>query len=171
LALNVAPWKQPFLAKASANSFSLRRCLSSKAPEEEKIVTAVNDDTPNMIFYGLYSTVCYSAVYVGTLSMCYMALTNGVISAETFDIDQIESAAKMQEVMDATVNLAEGPQFQHLADASMVNRYLKVPRVFMTTGVALVMAKTFGMDLEEDENGHKKIFMSLFALTLMEMDI
>ena len=77
----------------------------------------------------------------------------------------------MQEVMKATVNMDEGPQFQQLADAAMINRYLKVPRVFMTTGVALVLAKTCGMDMEEDEDGHKKIFLSLFALTLLEMDI
>lgn len=73
--------------------------------------------------------------------------------------------------MNATINLDEGPQLQYLADAAMMNRYLKVPRVFLTTGVSLVMAKTFGMDLEEDSMGDKKLFMSLFALTLMEMDI
>lgn len=75
--------------------------------------------------------------------------------------------------MNTTLNLEEGvdPNFQFLADASMMNRYLKVPRVMLTTGVTLVMAKTCGMDLEEDQMGDKKIFMSLFALTLLEMDI
>jgi hypothetical protein len=48
-----------------------------------------------MIYYGLYSTVCYTGVYVGTLATLYMALFNGVLSAETFDIDQIESVAKV----------------------------------------------------------------------------
>lgn len=73
--------------------------------------------------------------------------------------------------MNGAVTLEDGPQFQLLADTAMVNRLLKVPRVFMTTGVALVMANKFGMDLDEDEDGHKKIFFSIFALSLLEMEI
>lgn len=80
-------------------SRSLRRCLSSaKAPkEEEEIKTAARSDdtTPNIIYYGLYATFCYSGVYVGTLATLYMGLSNGMVSAETFDIDQIESVAKV----------------------------------------------------------------------------
>jgi hypothetical protein len=79
--------------------------------------------------------------------------------------------SQMQATMGSVINVEDSVQLQQLADASMMNRYLKVPRVFMTTGVSLVMAKTFGMDLDKDEDGHKKIFLSLFALTLLEMDV
>lgn len=77
----------------------------------------------------------------------------------------------MQDIVGTAVNFEEGPQFQQLADAAMMNRYLKVPRVIMTTGVALVMAKTCGIDMNKDEDAHKKIFVSLFALSFLEMDV
>ena len=78
---------------------------------------------------------------------------------------------QIQEAVGAVNDVESSPEVQYLADASVMNRYLKVPRVFMTTGVCLVLANTFGMDLNEDEDGHKKIFMSLFALTMLEMDV
>ena len=77
----------------------------------------------------------------------------------------------MQESVGSVIDIESGPQLQYLADALMMNRYLKVPRVFMTTGVCLVLADKFGMDLDDDVDGHKKIFMSLFALTLLEMEV
>ena len=77
----------------------------------------------------------------------------------------------MQEIIGASVKMDDGPQFQYLADASLINRYMKVPRVILTTGVSLLMSNTCGISLEQDEDGHKKIFASLFALTFVESNI
>lgn len=69
----------------------LHRCLSTDTPQENKPANAI----PNLIYYGLYSTFCYTGVYIGTLATVYMAVTNGMVCPSSFDIDQVESAAKV----------------------------------------------------------------------------
>jgi len=100
-----------------------------------------------------------------------MAVTNGMVCPSSFDIDQVESAAKLQELVGPIIDLESVPHLQHLADAAVMNRYLRVPRIVMTTGVSLVMAKKFGIDLDVDEDGHKKICASIFALMFLEVDL
>ena len=62
-------------------------------------------------------------------------------------------------------------EFQDLADAYLINRYLKVPRVILTSGVGLVSANLFGLDNSADEGGDKKILMTVFALSFTEMKL
>lgn len=88
--------KPSFTQLPSSSAPILCRHLSLKSPSEKEVpASEERDDTPNIIYYGLYTTLCYSGVYVGTLSAIYVALSSGVLSAETFDIDQMESVAKV----------------------------------------------------------------------------
>jgi hypothetical protein len=86
----------------------LHRCMSSKIPEEKKeVVGNDNEDFPNMIYYFLYSTAVYGAVYGSSIATLYMALSSGVITADYFDIDQVESAAKVTYPYSLDLNLIQ----------------------------------------------------------------
>ena len=74
-------------------SLQISHAFSSKPDNNQN--NEVKEVTPNLIFYSLYSTLCYCGVYVGTFSSIYMALTKGIITAESFDVDQLESAARV----------------------------------------------------------------------------
>jgi hypothetical protein len=89
LPLKATPRRMP------SGTAAWRRNLCSKLSEENREKDNTPDNTPNLIYYGLYSTLCYSGVYVGTLATLYMAVSHGYISADTFDIDQLESASKV----------------------------------------------------------------------------
>ena len=77
------------LIKNTKHVNTMTRYLSTDSPIDDR-----KDSTPSIVYYGLYSMLCYTGVYVGTFATIYMGLSSGFISAETFDIDQIESAAK-----------------------------------------------------------------------------
>lgn len=91
------------VSQRNGRALALSRLVSSIAPEEKKVVET--DENPNILYCGLYSTLCYAGVYVGTLATVYIALSHGVISTETFDIDQVESAAKVRPIVDNFMTL------------------------------------------------------------------